>query len=145
MFPSSVGNEARICQPQLMAWKGGSLFTILGEVYLIWQQRLLNMEVGLSLELFVYHSASNICQKYSRKCTVWDPKIDPTFYIVAIRFNIRSKALLLVLHFIYVRTELFSSCNSSCQMRGSVARRSNYEQSWFGDGAVEWVAVKLGV
>jgi len=30
-------------------------------------------------------------------------------------------------------------------MRGSVARRSNYEQSWFGDGAVEWVAVKLGV
>lgn len=30
-------------------------------------------------------------------------------------------------------------------MRGSVARRSNYEQSWFGDGAVELVAVKLGV
>jgi hypothetical protein len=71
--------------------------------------------------------------------------MDFIFYIITIRFNIHRKALLLFLHFISVHRELFSSCNSSCQMRGSVARRSNYEQSWFGDGAVEWVAVQLGV
>jgi hypothetical protein len=67
--------------------------------------------------------------------------MDFILYIITIRLNIRCKTLLLVLSFISVLEELFSSCNSSCQMRGSVARRSNYEQSWCGDGAVEWVAV----
>lgn len=64
MFASSEGSEVRICQPQVLARKGGSLFTILGEVYLIWQQRLLNMEVGPALELLLYHSAIKVYSKY---------------------------------------------------------------------------------
>lgn len=49
--------------------------------------------------------------------------------------------LLLLINFISVREELYSYCNSSCQLLGSEARRSNYEQSWFGDGAAAVVSV----
>lgn len=53
--------------------------------------------------------------------------------------------LLLLINFISVLGELYSCCNSSCQLLSSEARRSNYEQSWFGDGAAVVVSVWLGV
>lgn len=94
------------------------------------------MEVGPSLAPLLYYSAVKLYSKYFRKYTLCDITRDLISYIIILRLSMQYSELFLHLNRITVRGELLSSCNSSCQLLGSEARRSSYEQSWFGDGSV---------